>query len=286
MYNVAIHAPWASDDHIFKVWSRYLPANNEWGNIRLVHRSEPHHYLIIFNYPTISFDPNKTFLYQHEPTPLRTTWPSPFNNPPDNCMVGCHTIEKLYMPYHWYELYDKDWEWLTTNEVKKTKEISAVISEKLLFEGSRDRIAFLHDWMEKISPVVHHFGNCTKTTIKCQLMGRTEDKSEALLPYKYTIACENSYEKNYFTEKITDAVVSECLTFYSGCPNIDEFFDPKCYIKINLKDPHSAVQTINEAMSMYTWEDRLPYIKAEKQKILHEKHFFAMLERHINELHR
>lgn len=285
MYNVAIHAPWASDDHIYNVWSRYLPLNKEWGNIRLVHRSEPHHYLIVFNYPDISFDPNRTLLYQHEPTPIRSTWRSPFNNPPDNCMVGCYPIEKLYMPYHWYELYDKDWEWLTTNDIKKTKTISAVISDKEFFEGSRDRVKFVREYIDQIDPVVHLFGRCQKPPARCY-MGPVDDKSEALLPYKYTIACENSYEPNYFTEKITDAVVSECLTFYSGCPNIDQFFDPKCMVKIDLKDPRAAVRTITESVAMYQWEDRLPYIKEEKQKILHEKHFFAMLERHINQLHR
>ena len=62
------------------------------------------------------------------------------------------------------------------------------------------------------------------------------------MPYRYTIAVENSAHDNYFTEKIIDALLSECLPFYWGCPNFATHIDPRAFITLPLNDFAAAQQ--------------------------------------------
>jgi hypothetical protein len=43
--------------------------------------------------------------------------------------------------------------------------------------------------------------------------------------YQFSIVIENSKQKNYFTEKIIDCLVTKTIPIYWGCPNIDNIFD-------------------------------------------------------------
>lgn len=66
------------------------------------------------------------------------------------------------------------------------------------------------------------YGGCgpNKGTGKCCLFDE----------FQYSIIIENSRQKNYFTEKIIDCLVTKTLPIYWGCPNIDEFFDTSGWI--------------------------------------------------------
>ena len=59
------------------------------------------------------------------------------------------------------------------------------------------------------------------------------DKEKAIIPYKYYFMCENNVEHNFATEKIWEPILCECLAFYWGCPNLEEYIDrkKKRYIK-------------------------------------------------------
>ncbi|MDX1784667.1 MAG: glycosyltransferase family 10 [Roseovarius sp.] len=50
-------------------------------------------------------------------------------------------------------------------------------------------------------------------------------KAEGLAPYRYSIVIENVRERNYFTEKLLDAVLCQTVPIYWGCPNIADFID-------------------------------------------------------------
>jgi glycosyltransferase involved in cell wall biosynthesis len=60
-----------------------------------------------------------------------------------------------------------------------------------------------------------------------------QGKIEGLKDYKYSIAIENGETENYFTEKILDVFLTGTIPIYRGCPNIEEFFNPKGIIKFN-----------------------------------------------------
>jgi hypothetical protein len=117
---------------------------------------------------------------------------------------------------------------------------------------------------------------------KTKLMsGVIKDKSDALFPYAYTFNAENVQEKNYFTEKITDAIMAECLCFYWGCPNISNF--SQAFVWIDLNDQKAAFDTIIHCIEKKEREKRLPYIRAAKKKIMDEYQPMALVNKILKE---
>lgn len=48
--------------------------------------------------------------------------------------------------------------------------------------------------------------------------------------FQFSIVIENNREKNYFTEKLIDCVVTKTIPIYWGCPNIGDYFDTSGWI--------------------------------------------------------
>ena len=56
--------------------------------------------------------------------------------------------------------------------------------------------------------------------------------------YSYSIAIENSYKENYFSEKFTDCILSYTIPIYYGCSNIDKYFSKDCYYWLDITSPN------------------------------------------------
>ncbi|MCX2477768.1 glycosyltransferase family 10 [Pedobacter sp. MC2016-15] len=67
--------------------------------------------------------------------------------------------------------------------------------------------------------------------------GFIDYKFTGLLPYEYSIAIENSEEKNYVTEKFVDCVLCNTIPIYHGAPNINDIYDQRYYKTIDLDSP-------------------------------------------------
>lgn len=52
-----------------------------------------------------------------------------------------------------------------------------------------------------------------------------DSKIEGLGPYRFSVVIENVSERNFFTEKLVDAVLCGTVPIYWGCPNLDAFMD-------------------------------------------------------------
>jgi hypothetical protein len=73
------------------------------------------------------------------------------------------------------------------------------------------------------------------TTNDLRFKGFVDYKFTALLPYEYSIAIENSEEKNYVTEKFVDCVLCHTTPIYHGAPNISEIYDDRYFWTIDLE---------------------------------------------------
>jgi hypothetical protein len=73
------------------------------------------------------------------------------------------------------------------------------------------------------------------TTNDTRFKGFVDYKFTALLPYQYSIAIENSEERNYVTEKFVDCVLCDTIPIYHGAPNISEIYDDKYFWTIDLE---------------------------------------------------
>ena len=106
-------------------------------------------------------------------------------------------------------------------------------------------------------------------------------KDDGLMPYKYTIACENCSEPGYFTEKLADAILSECLCFYWGCPNLEEYIDGDAFVRLDLDNFEGSMEIVKRAIVEDWWVKRIDIIRREKKKILEEIGFFPRLKKEL-----
>ncbi|WP_050928250.1 glycosyltransferase family 10 domain-containing protein [Aestuariivita boseongensis] len=88
-----------------------------------------------------------------------------------------------------------------------------------------------------------------------------EKKSDGLAPYKFSVVIENVQQKNYFTEKLLDAVLCDTVPIYWGCPNLEEFCDTSGIIRCNTEaELWAAIETASDAI----YQERLPHLQAIK----------------------
>ena len=63
-------------------------------------------------------------------------------------------------------------------------------------------------------------------------------KLDALKNHAFSVAIENNTDVNdyYFTEKLTDCLITGTVPIYHGCPNIGEFFDMDGILTFSTQD--------------------------------------------------
>ena len=150
----------------------------------------------------------------------------------------------------------------------KTKTVAAVCSAKAMkWTKHYQRIQLLKKMVAEIPGAewyghgVHEFKN------KCDLMDT----------YRYHVALENHIGPHYWTEKIADAYLCECLPFYAGAPDLAEDFPADSFIPIPVDDPDAAIRIMKEAIAADEWSKRLPAIRAAKEKLFAEYNFWAQV---------
>jgi hypothetical protein len=120
---------------------------------------------------------------------------------------------------------------------KKTKKCSLIASKKRDLVGHRLRHT-VASWAKINQPNIELLGRGYQSF---------ENKEDGLLPYHYSIVIENCQEADYFTEKLLDAMLCDCLPIYWGCPNIASYFNPEgliiCNNEAELKIACSSLET-------------------------------------------
>lgn len=125
----------------------------------------------------------------------------------------------------------------------KTKEVSCVTSTKAFLPGHRTRL-------ELVQQIQH----------RVDLYGRgireIASKLEALKDYRYSVVIENDISENYYTEKLTDCLLTGTIPIYYGCPNISEFFD------INGIHTFTTVEELHKILDQLSQEDYLSRLES------------------------
>lgn len=235
---------------------RFIPTNNA-------------NYTVIFNCPQGPYKYENTFFFQCEPALIRGCF-----GPPPKVQYD-FPISKFCFPiFIGYCCMKPAIELAKPNE--KSKGICAILSGKGGMDGREKRMAFARNQLSTIA------GFDLYGTINPKV-GHIE-KYSVLSQYKYTFNAENCAERNYFTEKLIDAILNESLCFYWGCPNVEEFIDPRCYIKLDLDRPQEALEVVKKAMADDEWGRRIEFIREEKRKIIYEKQVCVWLDNFIGKL--
>ncbi len=72
-------------------------------------------------------------------------------------------------------------------------------------------------------------------------------KINGLIPYKFTVAVENSFENNWVSEKFYDAILTDTIPIYLGAPNIREIYPENGYFVLDdLMDTDATLKLLHE----------------------------------------
>lgn len=170
--------------------------------------------------------------------------------------LGCFHGKKPNLEFEYIENYHPN----------KTTDFVSIMSGLSYLPLHTKRLKFLKD-LEiaiKTTNIRHDIYGKNKLDFMENYKGYSEGKIE-LFDTKYTIAIENTCEIGYFTEKIVDGILAECLVFYYGCPNIDDYIDSRAYICIDLDNIEKSIDTIISSIKNNEWEKRISFIRNEKK---------------------
>ncbi len=135
--------------------------------------------------------------------------------------------------------------------IEKTANMSLIASAKRDQPGHKLR----HEMVEHVQ----------QRGLDVQVMGRGytpfKEKSDGLAPFRYSVVIENVRQRNYFSEKLIDAILCETVPIYWGCPNIGDFIDPAGMILCETGDQlRAAIAAASEA----EYDRRLAALRAVK----------------------
>jgi len=199
-----------------------------------------------------------------------------------NCeyLYRCNPAKYIPSPPYILMHVDRSWDFLAKAALpEKTESLCMISSSLKTIEGHEARL----DFIEKLANSDLQFalwGRGDGFKKYSNYRGLAPTKWDVLAPCKYSIVVENSRVPFYWTEKIADSLLSFCLPFYYGSPNVNQYLPEECYIPIDIHDPDCNRQ-IQAIIGSGEYEKRLPAILEARRIILYKQNLFAFLDREI-----
>ena len=271
---------WSSSYDLCKEWSNMCEDNFIWKDIEITWENHNIDYYIIINYPQNAdnyYDPKKTIIFQMEPSVAIKHW-GKWSHPNESKFMFVGTHKNILNAV---QLQIKTIPTIYPEERKNN--ILAILSAKNHDIGHIKRINFIKQLEEKNINLIdiygkqnyHQYNNYKGCVIN-------DSKEKCFEKYKYCFQVENNSEYNYATEKIWEPIVCECLCFYWGCPNLEEYLDSRCFVRLNLDNIDESILIIKKAIEEDWWEQRIDIIRNEKEKIINKLGFFPTVKKIIN----
>jgi len=234
-------------------------------------------YFVVINSPPPGevYDPAKTTVMQMEP------WVYD-----DSKKWGVKTWREWaepdptkFMHVHSHKKFLNNVQWTLGGDLSKLPEkqdrVSFIVSQKLNDIGHILR----HAYVSKFPEMVDVFGRANYHSLS-NYVGKVpgDDRYNAYSVYKYALAVENNSEYNYATEKIWEPLLCECLVFYWGCPNLEDYIDSRAFVRLPLENPAEAFEIVRKAIKEDWWSQRIDVIRKMKGKITTQLGMFPMIK--------
>lgn len=251
MIKVYISYYWDTTENITEFWNKCIKPGTPLQLV--VNRDEADYYLVI-NRPnrddTFNYFNKKTILVRMEPfMDKHPEWWEEWANPDYNRFLYVIAPPQSLNFIEWH--LQKSYTDLVDGEFPKTKGniMSTIISDKYNDEGQIKRIDFIRylqtHYADKIQIDVYGKGDLSKWGIKNHLGELPlHNKEGGLHEYKYHFNCENSFTRNYVTEKFYDPIFMNTLVFYEGAKNIRTLYPDGGFIHLHLDDFKLAADAI------------------------------------------
>jgi hypothetical protein len=251
-------------------WSKML---SEKHNIRLVYDEEPDYWVIV-NFPNdknIYYDPSRTIVLKMEPSDNYFVHNPEWINPDPEKFLS--VIRKCVL--EWHLDFDIDNPPIIVKDSSLDKRVSSVLSGKYFDPGHIKRIDFVKTIENEIDIDIFGSNKFNYKSYKKPLPHAV--KNEGLFPYKYHFNAENCSKPGYITEKLIDAILSECLCFYWGSKDVSSYIDPSSYVFLDLDKPEESMKIMKECIENDEWTKRISSIRREKYRILNDINIFKKI---------
>ncbi len=281
---VRLVSNWAPTDELHRHFERQAMGDRRWNAIELVDDPDLSDHTVVLNRPVEGSVERASAIVLHmEPESASSTW-GEWSSPDPREVLQSRTLRNQPNVAEWH--LGATWSELGGGgsrgiEIVKTRDLSTVTSNKESDVGQRLRLGLIRHLVANGVEIDVFGAGAIDGVPNHKGLLPAYDKRDGLFPYRYTFAAENNAQHNYVTEKLYDAILSECLCFYWGCPNVDELIDPASFVSLPLDDLEESQRIIERAIADDLWSQRLPAIRAEKQRILDEYQLFPTIERTI-----
>ena len=236
MLRVRLTCNWCTDKDLFDRCERVYNSNHYKKDIVFTY-GDDFDYLVIIN------DTQNTINHPYERTigvMMEPSWATPFRDRLEqrclyiiyhNPIVTCS--QYIYypgiLPPHFDYSNGDNLDYYLDNTFKKTKKCSIITSYATHQPHKNSLYSKRVEFVKKILQTdldIDIYGNNWEYAgiIDKRIKGSLQNKKDGLLPYEFSIALENSIEKDYFTEKITDCILTDTTPIYYGCPKMYRFF--------------------------------------------------------------
>jgi hypothetical protein len=148
----------------------------------------------------------------------------------------------------------------------KSKRISMIVSKSVI---NNDNVKLYSARMKLANKILQSdlpidiYGNGWETCGDSRIKGGLDNKAGGLIDYQYSIAVENSSEKNYLTEKFIDCVLCDTVPIYYGCPNAANIYDINTFISLDLFNDN-VINQLRNIIENDNYEKRVDYLNKAK----------------------
>jgi len=308
MPTVYFYSSWGDDSALRNRLERQTPGcRGVWNDLEIVEEIEDAEYHVALNQPGEDLDERKLILYALEPpfSGLTAEWN-------EISALSKNPIEECYFPQIWWveESYDdlkamgpleksRDLSWITSDKGRNENPVLKWVKKRLIDFGFRThrrkeipyldrgasdghilRMEFLENLVSAHPEMLDLYGRGEFDGPYYH--GELEDKWDGLAEYRYSLAIENYRGPNYFSEKLTDALLAWSMPIYWGCTNLDEFLPSDSFVEIDIRDP-DAPERIMEIVESDRRERNLDAIAEARELILDRYQLIPTVERTIAE---
>ena len=239
MIRIKMLCNWSSSENLCRELSNMCENDFTWKDIEITWDNNNIDYYIIINYPRNIedyYDPKKTIIFQMEPSVAIKHW-GEWSNPDERkfMFVGSHKniLNAVQLQIRTIPTNFPD---------NRENRLLSILSGKTHDDGHIKRINFIRQLESRNINLIDIYGRENYhgfVNYKRQVIN--DSKERCFEKYKYCFQSENNAEYNYATEKIWEPIVCECLCFYWGCPNLEEYLNPLSFVRLNIDNINESI---------------------------------------------
>jgi hypothetical protein len=171
------------------------------------------------------------------------------------------------------------------NNTQKENRISVILENNYVEIGNVKKTDFTQ-YLDQKNIEIDVYGNNKFHFKNYQGEINFFELDKAFDKYKYAIITDNRDEPDFFSGNILDCILSETVPIYWGCPNIERWIDPNCFIRMEFSDFQKDYDKVKKILNNDVYNSKLIYLKKEKERILNSFQILENIFQIINTLNK